>query len=110
MVTKLGANQVIDYKKDDFTTTEHRFDIILDAVGRISKSTTRHLLKPGGKYVSVTGTPKTAPDDLPVLKGLLESGKLVPVIDRTYTLDQIREAHTYVESFRKKGNVVINVL
>ena len=110
MVTRLGANQVIDYTKDDFMTTEHRFNIILDAVGKISKSTARHLLKPGGKYVSVAGTPKAAPDDLLVLKELLESGKLVPVIDRKYTLEQIREAHTYVESFRKKGNVVINIL
>ncbi len=110
MVYQLGANQVIDYKKEDFMATGRRFNIILDAVGKISKSASRHLLKPGGKYVSVTGSPKSAPDDLRVLKGLLESGKLVPVIDRKYTLEQIREAHTYVESFRKKGNVVINVI
>lgn len=110
MVAQLGANQVIDYKKDDFTATERRFNIILDAVGKTSKSATRHLLKSGGKYVSVTGSPKSAPDDMLVLKELLESGKLVPVIDRKYPLEQIREAHTYVESFRKKGNVVINVI
>ena len=110
MVARLGANQVIDYKKEDFTVTEQRFNIILDAVGKTSKSASRHLLKPGGKYVSVTGSPKSAPDDLLVLKELAESGKLVPVIDRKYTLEQIREAHTYVESFRKKGNVVIKVI
>lgn len=110
MVRQLGANLVIDYKKDDFTVTEQRFNIILDAVGKTSKSASRHLLKPGGKYVSVTGSPKTAPDNLLVLKGLAESGKLVPVIDRKYALEQIRDAHTYVESFRKKGNVVINVI
>ncbi len=110
MVYQLGANQVIDYKKDDFTVTEQRFNIILDAVGKTSKSASRHLLKPGGKYVSVTGSPKSAPDDLLVLKGLIEAGKLVPVIDRKYTLEQIREAHTYVESFRKKGNVVIKLI
>ncbi|MBV6440723.1 MAG: NAD(P)-dependent alcohol dehydrogenase [Haliscomenobacteraceae bacterium CHB4] len=110
MVAQLGANQVIDYKKGDFTATERRFNIILDAVGKTSKSATRHLLKSGGKYVSVTGSPKSAPDDMLVLKELLESGKLVPVIDRKYPLEQIREAHTYVESFRKKGNVVINVI
>lgn len=110
MVTQLGANQVIDYKKDDFTQTGQRFNIILDAVGKTSKSASRHLLKPGGKYVSVSGSPKTSPDDLAVLKRLIEAGKLVSVIDRRYTLDQIREAHTYVESFRKKGNVVVNVL
>jgi len=110
MVYQLGANQVIDYKKDDFSVTEQRFNIILDAVGKTSKSASRHLLKPGGKYVSVTGSPKTAPDDLLVLKGLAEAGKLVSVIDRKYTLEQIREAHTYVESFRKKGNVVIKII
>jgi len=110
MVSQLGANQVIDYKKEDFTATERRFNIILDAVGKTSKSASRHLLKPDGKYVSVTGSPKSAPDDMLVLKGLVESGKLVPVIDRKYTLEQIREAHTYVESFRKKGNVVIKVI
>lgn len=110
MVYQLGAQQVIDYKKEDFTATERRFNIILDAVGKTSKSASRHLLKSGGKYVSVTGSPKPAPDDMVVLKELLESGKLVPVIDRKYTLEQIREAHTYVESFRKKGNVVINVI
>lgn len=110
MVYQLGANQVIDYKKDDYTVTERRFNIILDAVGKTSKSASKHLLKPGGIYVSVTGSPKTAPDDLIVLKELIEAGKLVPVIDRTYTLEQIREAHAYVESFRKKGNVVITVI
>lgn len=110
MVSQLGANRVIDYKKEDFTATGKRFNIILDAVGKTSKSASRHLLKPGGKYVSVTGSPKSAPDDLLVLNGLIESGKLAPVIDRKYTLEQIREAHTYVESFRKKGNVVIKII
>lgn len=109
LVARLGAHQVIDYKKEDFTAIEHKFNIVLDAVGKTSKSATRHLLKPAGKYVSVAGTPKTAPDDLLVLKGLAESGKIVPVIDRQYTLEQIREAHTYVESYRKKGNVVVKI-
>jgi len=110
MVYQLGAQQVIGYQKEDFTAIERRFNIIVDAVGKTSKSASRHLLKPGGKYMSVVGTPKSAPDDMIVLKDLLESGKLVPVIDRKYILEQIREAHTYVESFRKKGNVVINVI
>lgn len=110
LASQLGANQIIDYTKIDFTKTETRFDIILDAVGKTSKSACKHLLKPGGKYVSVTGSPKSGPDDLLVLKNLIESGKLITVIDKRYTLNQIREAHAYVESFRKKGNVVINVL
>lgn len=110
MVKQLGAQQVIDYSQTDFTRTQTRFDIVFDAVGKTTKSACSHLLKPGGKFVSVTGSAKSRPDDLPALKQLIESGKLITVIDRRYTLDQIREAHAYAESFRKKGNVVINVL
>lgn len=110
LVSQLGAQKVIDYTKDDFTKTETRYDHIFDAVGKTSRSACGHLLKPGGTYVSVTGSPKSRPDDMLVLKELIESGKLITVIDRRYTLEQIREAHTYVESFRKKGNVVVNIV
>ena len=109
-VKQLGADEIIDYTNEDFTKTATLFNIIFDAVGKTSKSKCKHLLKPGGKYVSVTGTPKSNPDDLLEVKELIESGKLITVIDRRYQLEQIREAHTYVESFRKKGNVVINVV
>ncbi|WP_276371350.1 NAD(P)-dependent alcohol dehydrogenase [Chryseolinea sp. H1M3-3] len=109
LVKSLGADHVIDYTKEDFTKTETRFDIILDAVGKTSKSVCKKLLKPTGKYVSVSGSPKENPDDLLVLKKIIESGKLKTVIDRRYSLAQIREAHAYVETFHKKGNVVINV-
>ena len=109
MVRQLGADKVIDYTKEDIANTGDRFDIVFDAVGKASKSTLKSLLKQNGKYVSVTGSPKMNPDDLAVLKGLIESGKLKTVIDRTYDLGQIREAHTYVESFRKKGNVSVRV-
>ena len=110
LVKQLGADEIIDYTREDFTKTTTRFNIVFDAVGKTSKSQCKHLLKPGGKYVSVTGTPKSNPDDLLVLKELIESGKLITVIDRRYALEQIKEAHTYVESFHKKGNVVINVI
>jgi len=110
LVSQLGAHKIIDYTSEDFTKTEARFDIIFDAVGKTSKSACKHLLKPTGKYISVTGSPKSNPDDLLTLKNLIESGKLITVIDRRYKLAQIREAHAYVESFRKKGNVVINVV
>ncbi len=110
LVQELGADEVIDYTKDDYTKQAARFDIVLDAVGKASRSACKRLLRPGGRYVSVTGSPKENPGDLIVLKDLIEAGKLTTVIDRTYTLEQIREAHTYVESFRKKGNVVIKVL
>ncbi len=104
-----GADKVIDYTREDYTALESRFDVIFDAVGKTSKSACKQLLKPGVKYVSVTGSPQSNPGDLLVLKEIIESGKLKTVIDRRYTLEQIREAHVYAESFRKKGNVVINI-
>ncbi len=110
MVTQLGADKTIDYTKEDFTKTNSRFDIIFDAVGKTSKAKCKRLLMPGGKYVSVTGNPTSNSGDLLLLKDLIESGKLIAVIDRRYTLEQIREAHIYAESFRKKGNVVISIL
>lgn len=110
MVTQLGAKQIIDYTKTDFTKTDTRFDIVFDAVGKMAKFQCKRLLKSGGKYVSVNSNAKSNTDDLLVLKKMIESSKLITVIDRRYTLEQIREAHTYVESFRKKGNVVINVI
>ncbi|WP_416865698.1 MAG: NAD(P)-dependent alcohol dehydrogenase [Imperialibacter sp.] len=110
LVAQLGAESILDYTKDEHTTTPERFDIVFDAVGKASKSQLRHLLKPAGKYISVAGNAKAKDDDLTVLKTLIEAGKLITVIDKRYSLEQIREAHTYVESFRKKGNVVINVI
>lgn len=110
MVTKLGADKNIDYTNNDFTKTTDRFDVIFDAVGKTSKLACRHLLNPGGKFVTVKKNPKKNTGDLLFLKEMIESGKLISVIDRRYSLEQIREAHSYVESFRKKGNVVINVI
>lgn len=109
LVKSLGADNVIDYTTEDFTKIETRFDIIFDAVGKISKSVCKHLLEPKGKYVSVFGSPDKSLNDLLFLKDLIESGKLKTVIDSRYTLEQIREAHAYVENFHKKGNVVIKV-
>ncbi len=110
LVKSLGADKVIDYTREDFTKQETRFDIIFDAVGKTSKSACKNLLKPKGKYISVSGSPGKNSNDLLTLKELIESGKLKTVIDRRYTLEQIREAHSYVEKFHKKGNVVINIL
>jgi NADPH:quinone reductase-like Zn-dependent oxidoreductase len=110
LVKSLGADKVVDYTKEGFTKIATRFDVILDAVGKTSKSACKNLLKPKGKFVSVSGSPKENSNDLLVLKELIESGKLKAVIDRKYSLEQIREAHSYVEKFHKKGSVVINVL
>jgi NADPH:quinone reductase-like Zn-dependent oxidoreductase len=110
MVRSIGADRVIDYTKNDFTKTDIGFDLIFDAVGKTSKSVCKKLLKADGKFISVMTNPKSNPDDMSVLKGLIESGNLKTVIDRKYTLEQIREAHTYVEKFHKKGNVVVNIV
>jgi NADPH:quinone reductase-like Zn-dependent oxidoreductase len=110
LVKSLGADRVVDYTREDFTKIGTQFDVIFDAVGKTSRSACKNLLKPGGKYISVSTMPKKNNNDLLFLKDLIEAGKLKAVIDRRYRLDQIREAHAYVEGFHKKGNVVINLL
>lgn len=110
LVTSIGADQVIDYTKEDFTKSGARYDIVFDAVGKTSRRDCKRLLKPGAKFVSVKGSAKAHPDEMLFLKQLIEGGKLRSVIDRSYTLDQIREAHEYVEKFHKRGNVAILVI
>lgn len=109
LVNSLGADTTIDYIKQDFTQIDQKFDIVFDAVGKTSKSKCKNILNKNAVFVSVARNAKTSPNDMQVLKGLLENGKLKSVIDREYTIDQIQEAHKYVESFRKKGNVVVSV-
>lgn len=110
LVKSLGADSVVDYLKEDFTQTDSKYDVVFDAVGKTSRSASKKILKPNGKYVTVKGTPKAGHNDLLFLKELIEAGNLTTVIDRRYTLEQIREAHTYVEGQHKKGNVVVNVV
>jgi NADPH:quinone reductase-like Zn-dependent oxidoreductase len=109
LVLSLGADKVVDYTKEDFRKSSDQFDVILDAVGKISRSGCKKIMKPNASYVSVSGSPKKGPNDLLILKELIEAGKLRTTIDRTYKLEQIREAHAYVEKFHKKGNVVVQI-
>jgi len=114
LVRSLGATSVIDYTKDDFTQSGKRYDVIFDAVGK-RKSAKAMLnagaaLASGGVSMSVDDAfPRTKKSDLLVLKELAESGAFRPVIDRRYTLDEIVEAHRYVDLGHKKGNVIVTI-
>jgi NADPH:quinone reductase-like Zn-dependent oxidoreductase len=109
LVKSLGADTVIDYTQEDFTKTSQTFDIIFDTVGRTSRSQCKKLLKKNGIFISTNGSASENVKDLIFLKELIEAGNIKPVIDRCYPLEQVAEAHRYVESGHKKGNVVITV-
>ncbi|MDR9367235.1 MAG: NAD(P)-dependent alcohol dehydrogenase [Balneolaceae bacterium] len=135
MVQSLGADRVIDYKKEDFTKSGEKWDIIFDAVGKSSFSKSKSALTGHGIYLTtvmsatiqfdmlrtsftspkakltLTGMRKTEEKqkDLHFIRGLIEEGTIKPYIDREYPFEEISEAHSYVESGHKTGNVVINV-
>ena len=111
LVRSLGATHIVDYTQQDFSAAEARYDIVFDAVGKASPSQAKQVLRPGGTYLNVhtTSDGSDSAENLCFLKELIEAGKLRPVIDRCYTLDEIVEAHRYVDQGHKKGNVVITV-
>jgi NADPH:quinone reductase-like Zn-dependent oxidoreductase len=131
LVECLGADQVVDYTKEDFTQSGQTYDLIFDAAGKSSFPKCRDSLNPAGAYVStmltaqillytlwtsVVGkkkalfaTPKVTPQDLQFVNELVTAGKLRPVIDRTYPLGELAEAHRYAEQGHVRGRVVIAV-
>ncbi len=131
MVRKIGADHVVDYTREDFTRGGARYDLLLDTVGSRSLRACRRVLAPKAVYVHVGGRmarvltlPIVSPfasqslvqliakrnkDDLEILTGLIEAGKVTPVIDRTYTLSEVPDAIGYLEEGHARGKIVITV-
>jgi NADPH:quinone reductase-like Zn-dependent oxidoreductase len=110
LVRSLGADHVIDYTKEDFAKGGAQNDLVLDAVGILPRSKQKRALAPQGKFLTVHARHgSTKAEDLLFIKKLVEEGKLRPVIDRSYPLEEIVEAHKYVGNGHKKGHVVITV-
>lgn len=131
LVRSLGADHIIDYTRDDFTTAAARYDVILDIVGNHSWLAFRRMLTPSGFYVVAGGPPlrgigllvlsrftgrtlvtfiaRSNPKDLDVIRELIESGRVTPVIDRRYALEETAEAVRYVAAGHTRGKVVIGV-
>jgi len=134
LVRSLGADEVVDYRQQDFTKNGQTYDAIIDAVGKYSFRRGRRALKPGGKYVATDGgrflletlaffvatrfvgskRVRTAigrriKQDVLFFKELIEAGEFRAVIDRRYPMEQVVEAHRYVETWHKAGNVVLTI-
>ena len=110
LVSSLGADTVIDYTQEDFTQSGRKFDVIFDAVGKLNVGHVKNALARDGSIVSVHAMTREDAQALALLADLLSAGKLKAVIDKRYPLEQVAEAHRYVESGRKRGNVVITVV
>jgi NADPH:quinone reductase-like Zn-dependent oxidoreductase len=113
LVQSLGAGKVIDYTKNELETCAETFDVVFDAVGKLSAALARKLSAPSGLRLSVVkhagSVRRMTTAELKFLVGLVDAGELRTFIDREYPLDRIVDAHTYVQQGHKRGHVVINV-
>ncbi|OHD15336.1 MAG: NADPH:quinone reductase [Spirochaetes bacterium GWD1_27_9] len=109
MVKSIGADKVIDYEEEDFTKIGTKYDIVYDAVMKSKHSQCKKILTPSGVFLNNNNIPKIKEEDLFFLKDLVEQNKLKPIIDKIYSLDEIVEAHRYVDTGHKRGNVSIQV-
>lgn len=109
LVSELGVTKIILYDKENFTKQAEKFDIIFDAVGKSNRKQCKKLLNGNGIYKSVSGYASETIEQLQLLKELFEKGELKAVIAKTFKMDEIIDAHRYVDTGRKKGNVVLKI-
>ena len=109
LVRSLGAERVIDYTTEDFTESGEVYDVIFDTVRKLSKAKLKGSLNENGIFLSSSTSTTEKIEDLVFLKELIEAGEIKPVIDRSFPLEHMVEAHRYVDGGHKKGNVVISV-
>lgn len=110
MVKSFGIKYLIDYKKEDYSENNEKFDIIFDAVGKTSKSKAKKVLNSKGTFVSVKMLTKEKQEHLKRINELAENELIKSFIDRTFDLSEIVEAHQYVDTGRKRGNVIIEII
>jgi NADPH:quinone reductase-like Zn-dependent oxidoreductase len=109
-VKALGADHVVDYTKEDFSAARERYDIVYDTVGKFPKSEYSKVLAPHGIYVTIARlSTKEAMENLIFIRERIEAGEIHAFIDRCYPLEEMVEAHRYVDAGHKRGNVVITV-
>ncbi|WP_078577455.1 NAD(P)-dependent alcohol dehydrogenase [Salipaludibacillus agaradhaerens] len=109
LVKSIGADKVIDYTKEDFIQKQVKYDIVYDAVMKLKASKSRKILKNKGVFLNNSRLPKIKEEDLLFLKNLIEKNNLKPIMDRTYSIEEIVEAHRYVDKGHKKGNVAVTI-
>ncbi|MEZ4805469.1 MAG: NAD(P)-dependent alcohol dehydrogenase [Bacteroidia bacterium] len=110
MVKSLGADATLDYQIEDYSLIDEKFDVVLDAVGKTSRSKATKILKKVGQFVTVQALTKPGQQHLNKLCELADEGKLKPFINKTFPLSDMAEAHEYVDKGRKRGNVAIEVV